>query len=172
MNTPDIIAIVSAGTAIVSAVIAVFALIQSGRAGRDATKASREANDLIKQQVTFQERLTQIEQSREHARLKQELQANLRAEIRKPQGKNAYELGIRNTGKGTARNIFITLDGKPLSKHEDVLDCSEQTLIIGPESQISFMVVSTFDSPTNYALEATWDDDSGQQGKYSTTLTY
>lgn len=172
MNTTDIIAVVSAGAAIISAAIAIMALVQSRRAGREATKAGREANDLIKQQVAFQERLTQIEQSREHARLKQELQANLRADIRKPQGKNAYKLSIRNTGKGTARNISITLDGKPLSKHEDVLDCGEQIAILGPESQISFLMVSTFDSPTNYALEATWDDDSGQQGKYSTTLTY
>lgn len=142
MNSSVIIAVVSAGAAILSAGFAGMALIQSRRAGRDATKASREANDLIKQQVAFQERLTQIEQSRENARLKQELQANLRAELRKPEGKNAERLIINNTGHCAARNVEIMLCGKPLLEHPDFVSGQPIVTCIGPESQISYLVVS------------------------------
>ena len=79
--------------AVASACIAGLALVQSWLAGRKASKATAEANDLIKQQVALQDRLTQIEQSREHAKLMQSLQAVLRAELRQTDGGN-YRLFI------------------------------------------------------------------------------
>jgi len=109
----------SEAIAIVSVCIAGLALVQSWRAGREASKATREANDLIKRQVVLQDRLTQIEQSREHAKLMQSLQAVIRAELRKTD-RSSWRLFVANTGQGTARNVAITLDGKPLLEHDAV----------------------------------------------------
>lgn len=164
MSTTDVIAILSI-------CVAGLALIQSWRAGREASKATREANDLIKQQVALQERLTLIEQSREHAKLINSLQAVLRAKLCKTGGNN-WRLFVINTGQGTARNVTITLDGKPLLEHPAVPHGEQETKLIGPESEISYCMAVSFGCTPPFELAATWDDDSGQQGRYSTTLTF
>jgi hypothetical protein len=164
MSTPEIIAVASA-------CIAGLALVQSWLAGRKASKVTAEANDLIKQQVALQDRLTQIEQSREHAKLMQSLQAVLRAELRQTDGGN-YRLFIINTGQGTARNVTITLDGKPLLEHEAIPRGEQEAKTIGPESEISYYMAICRGCTPPFELEATWDDDSGQQGRYGTTLTF
>lgn len=164
MSASDIIAIVSV-------CIAGLALVQSWRAGRKASKATREANDLIKQQVAYQDRLTQIEQSREHARLIQSFQAVLRAELRKTGG-NSWRLFVMNKGQGAARNVTITLDGKLLLEHPAVPHGEQETKLIGPESEISYCMAVSSDCAPPFELTATWDDDSGQQGQYSTILTF
>jgi len=161
----------SEAIAIVSACIAGLALVQSWRAGREASKATREANDLIKRQVVLQDRLTQIEQSREHAKLMQSLQAVLRAELRKTD-RSSWRLFVANTGQGTARNVAITLDGKPLLEHDAVPRGEQETKMIGPESEISYCMAICSGCCPPFDLEATWDDDSGQQGRYGTTLTF
>lgn len=157
--------------AVASACIAGLALVQSWLAGRKATKATAEANDLIKQQVALQDRLTQIEQSREHAKLMQSLQAVIRTELRQTDGGN-YRLFIVNTGQGTARNIAIALDGKPLLEHEAIPRGEQEAKAIGPESEISYCMATHMQCAPPFELEATWDDDSGQQGRYGTTLTF
>ena len=112
--------------AVASACIAGLALVQSWLAGRKASKATAEANDLIKQQVALQDRLTQIEQSREHAKLMQSLQAVIRAVLRKTDRGN-WRLFVTNTGQGTARNVTITLDGKPLLEPASIARIARQT---------------------------------------------
>jgi len=151
MSTSDAIAVASA-------CIAGFALVQSWLAGRKASKATAEANDLIKRQVVLQDRLTQIEQSREHAKLMQY--------------RSSWRLFVANTGQGTARNVAITLDGKPLLEHDAVPRGEQETKMIGPESEISYCMAICSGCCPPFDLEATWDDDSGQQGRYGTTLTF
>ena len=164
MNASDAIAIVSVW-------IAGLALVQSWRASREAAKATREANGLMKQQVVLQDRLTQIEQSREHAKLMQSLRAVLRAELRQTDG-NSWRLFVANTGQGTARKVTISLDGKPLLEHDAVRPGEQETKLIGPESEISYCMEISFDCQPPFEFEVTWDDDSGQQGRYNTTLTF
>jgi len=170
MTTSDIIAIVSV-------LIAGLALWRSWRAGREASEATREANELMKQQVALHERLTQIEQSREQARVMQSLQAIIRAELRKTD-RGGWRLFVENTGHGTARNVTITLDGEPIMDHPAVSSPAvqhvnrEEIRTIGPESEISYVMGLTFDCSPPFEFEATWDDDSGQQGRYATTLTF
>lgn len=164
MSTPEVIAVASA-------CIAGLALVQSWLAGRKASKATAEANDLIKQQVALQDRLTQIEQSREHAKLMQSLQAVLRAELRQTDGGN-YRLFIINTGQGTARNMAIALDGKPMMEHPAMSGNKDEIRMIGPDSEVSCAMGLTRGCRPPFELEATWDDDSGQQGRYGTTLTF
>jgi len=132
---------------------------------------ARDANELMKQLVALHERLTQIEQSREQARVMQSLQAVLRAELRKSPG-GTWRLFVVNTGQGTARNVTITLGGKPLLEHDAVPRGEEEIKTIGPESEISYVMGLTSDCRPPFEFEATWDDDSGQQGRYATTLTF
>jgi hypothetical protein len=164
MNPSDAIAIVPV-------CIAGLALVQSWRAGREASKATREANGLIKQQVAIQDRLTQIEQSREHVKLIQSLQAVIRAVLRKTE-RSSWRLFVMNTGQGTARNVTITLDGKPLLEHGVVPRGEQEAKRIGPESEISYCMAVSFSCHPPFEFEVTWDDDSGQQGRYGTTLTF
>ena len=164
METSEIIAVASV-------CVAWLALVQSWRASRKAAKATAEANDLIKQQVALQDRLTQIEQSREHAKLMQSLQAVIRAVLTKTD-RSSWRLFVTNTGQGTARNVTITLDGKPLLEHDAIPRGEQQAKTIGPESEISYCMAICRGSSPPFELEATWDDDSGQQGSYGTTLTF
>jgi len=157
--------------AIVSVCIAGLALWRSWRAGREASEATREANDLMKQQVALHERLTQIEQSREQARLMQSLQAALRAELRKSPG-GTWRLFVINTGQGEARDVAIMLDGKPLLEHDAVPRGEEEAKTIGPESEISYCMALAFSCHPPFEFEATWSDDSGEPGHYETTVSF
>ncbi|MCK4627001.1 MAG: hypothetical protein KAV00_16935 [Phycisphaerae bacterium] len=161
----------SEAISIVSICIAGLALVQSWRAGRKASKTTRETNDLIKQLVVVQDRLTQIEQSREDAKRMQSLQAVIHAELRKTD-RSSWRLFVVNTGQGTARNVAITLDGKPLLEHDAVPRGEQETKMIGPKSEISYCMAICRGCCPPFELDATWDDDSGQQGRYGTTLTF
>ena len=164
MSTSDVVAVASA-------CIAGLALVHSWLAGRKASKATAEANDLIKQQVALQDRLTHIEQSREHAKLMQSLQAVIRAVLTKTD-RSSWRLFVTNTGQGTARNVTITMDGNPLLEHEAIPRGEQEAKTIGPESEISYCMAICIGRTPPFELEATWDDDSGQQGRYGTTLTF
>lgn len=156
--------------ALVAAIIAGIALLRSWWAGREAANATREANDLSKQQVALQERITSIEESREQARVREALKANLRAELRRT-GQNSWRLFIQNTGSSPARNVTITLDGQPILEHEIIPRGEQETKLIGPQSEVSFLTAVTMDCDPPFEFEVTWDDDSGEQGLFATTLT-
>jgi len=156
MNASDL-------TAIVSVCIAGLALVQSRR-------ATREANELMKQQVALQDRLTQIEHSREHAKLMQALRAIIRAELRNTDRGN-WRLFVTNSGKGAARNVTILLGGKPLLEHPAIPRDEEEVKLIGPESDISYCMVVNSSCQPPFEFSVTWDDESGEQGQYTTTLT-
>ena len=150
--------------------IAALALLISWRANRNVSKSNREANDLLKKQTEFQDRLTQIEQSREHAKLIESLRAKIRAQIQKT-GDNNWRLFIENIGLGTARNLIIKIDDKPLIEHPVMLKGEKEVKLIGPESMVSYCIGISFDSIPPFEFSATWDDDSGFQGTYNSTLT-
>lgn len=164
MTASDIIAIVAV-------CIAGLALLQGWFTNRKAARASRESNDLIKKQVAIQERLTQIEQSREHAKKIQSLRAKVCAVVRESD-RGSWKLVVTNTGQSTARNVIIKLDDKPLMEHDALPNNVTEIKSIGPMSDISFFLCFTRNCHPPFELEVTWDDDSGQQGRYGTTLTY
>lgn len=157
MSSSDIIALVAV-------VISALALFNSWRTGK-------KNNDLIGQQVELQQRLTQIEQSREYARMMQSLKAELRAELRSV-GRGSYRLFIKNTGQGTARNVKVILDGKPVLEHPAIPRGEQEARLIGPGSEISYLMAISFDCHPPFELSITWDDESGETGKYGTSLTF
>jgi hypothetical protein len=170
MSTAEKIAFASVCIAGLSAFIAGLAFLKGWRASRKADEAMREANDVARQNLAVQERLAQIEQSRERDRLMQALQADLRAELRQTD-RGGHRLVIANAGQGTARNLAITLDGKPLAEHPASSGNKNETTLIGPRSEVSCVLGLTRGCRPPFEFQATWDDDSGQQGRFSTTLT-
>jgi len=156
--------------AIASVCVAVLALVLSWRASRKALKASREANEVAKQQVALQARMTRIEESREHARLMRSLQAMIRAELRETDH-NSWRLFVMNTGEATARNVTIRLDDRPILDHPAIPGGQQEVKTVGPHSEISYSMAIRMGSYPPFKLEATWDHDSGEQGHYGTTLT-
>jgi hypothetical protein len=169
MTTSDVIAIVSV-------CIAGLALGWSIWAGRKASVATAKANELHKQQnvlheqhVAIQKHLVQIEEWRDGEKQIQSLKAIIRAELGTTDSGHD-RLFVLNKGQGTARNVKITLDGEPLLEHEAIPDGEEEAKTIGPESEVSYCVIISMDCVPSFEFEATWDDDSGQQGQYCTTL--
>lgn len=124
-----------------------------------------------------QNRLVDIEDAREKDRLTEKQKANLTARIsREPltrgtRSATQYFLYIENSGSSEARDIKINLDGKPLLAHSSILENTEEVTQVGPNSYFRYLLVlsSKGRSPSN--IEVTWEDDSGEPGKYSTTLT-
>ena len=157
--------------ALASVTIAGLALWRSRQAGREAAKATAEANDLLKQQVELQARVASIEESREQTRIQETLQANLRAELRTTDQKSV-RLFVQNIGNSPARKVAITLDGQPILEHGVVPRGEQEKLLIGPKSEESFLIAMGMDCGPPFEFEATWDDDSGKQRLYNTMLTY
>ena len=157
MSSSDIIALIAVA-------IAALALFNNWRTGR-------QTNDLFKRQVDLQDRLTQIEQSREYARIMQSRKAELQAELRSVD-RGSYRLFIKNTGQGMARNVKVILDGKPVLEHPAIPQGEQVARLIGPGSEISYLMAISFDCHPPFELSITWDDESGETGKYSTSLTF
>ncbi len=132
--------------------------------------ANKNSLTLQKEQTEMQKRITQIEEAREQNRVIQSRKANLKAELQKVK-RNSYHLVIENSGQGTARNVKATLDGKPISDHPAIASGQKEIRLIGPGSKISYIASITFECSPPFEFKVTWEDDSGEPGKYETTLT-
>ena len=160
----------------ISDLIAIGAVLVSLLSVCFSVHANKNSLTLQKEQTEMQKRITQIEEAREQNRVIQSRKANLKAELREVK-RNSYRLVIENSGQGTARNVKATLDGKPISEHPAILfdkETKEDALIIGPHSGISYIMCITKDPGTSppFEFKVAWEDDSGEPGKYETTLTF
>ena len=126
-----------------------------------------------------QKRLVDIEDAREKDRLAEKKKANLTANIEKEvlisrngrKQTNQHFLYIENSGNSEARNIKVNLDGKPLLEHSTILKNTEEITQVGPNSDFRYLLVLSMQGRPPSSIEITWEDDSGEPGKYSTTLT-
>jgi hypothetical protein len=101
-------------------------------------------------------------------------QARLRAQVQRVEPKRNPRLCIINDGKAEARNVTITLDGKPISEnseHDRLIVLGPIPTTIGPGSGAGCGLVPALGCKPSYELELTWDDDSGSGRRYRTTLT-
>lgn len=137
---------------LVSLVVAIFAF-------RKSVQASDEAN-------SFQQRLVEIEEHRE----KDRLSANLRAELRKTE--RSYRLYLINDGAVEATNVSVKMDGDQLKDHPAGSASKDLGSVIGPSSEISCMLMVHRGCMPPFDIELTWNDDSGQQRSYKSTLTF
>jgi len=125
-----------------------------------------------------QKRLVEIEEAREHDRLRLLRKANLIAQIKREvlitrhqQSVNQYFLCVDNTGNAEARDIVILLDGKPLLEHPTILDNTKEIRQVGPNSHFQYLLALNMQAHSPSDVKITWSDDSEEPGSYQTTLT-
>jgi hypothetical protein len=141
----------------VSLIVSVIALILSLRAQREANAVQR--------------KLVEIEEKREQERQLGLRQASLQPEIR-ASGIGFHRLYIANHGAAEARNVRVSLDGKPLEQHRVAVRGSPIPSLVGPGNEVSCLLAISHECPPPFQCEIRWDDDSGQGRFYRTTLTF
>ena len=133
-----------------------------------ATVVSRRANA---RSHGIQARLLRIEEQRETDRLGQTRRAALRAEM--PQNeRGSWRLYVTNDGLAEARNVRVTMDGKPFTEHGAFVEGDEIGNVIGPGGENSCSLAIDRRCSPPFDLELNWEDDSGTPGRYRTTLTF
>jgi hypothetical protein len=150
---------VGIGIAGCSLAVSVWAVINSNRAQKAANAA--------------QKRIVEIEEQRETDRVQQSKQAKIIPTIKKRNGNTtSYHLYLKNEGDASARNICLMIDNKPLAEHQAF--CSSDTMpeSIGQHSEISFPLALSRACNPPFEIRVTWDDDSGKDRVFKTTLTW
>ena len=147
---------------IFSSLIAVVAIIVSIVSFRKSHKVER--------------RQLQIEEAREHDRLHEKYLAKLTAQIveeryvDQAQYKKKTLLRIRNSGYAEARNIEVVLDDRPVFEHPTIRG-QEAITQIGPQSHFDYLISWSMNSPKPKNISIRWEDDSEEEGEYSSTLS-
>jgi hypothetical protein len=126
---------------------------------------------LGKENADLQRRLVKIEEAKEYERKKATSKAKLQAAI-VDYGQRNHRLVIENTGDCEARNINLIMDGKPFEEHQAAVSGEGKINHIGPHSSATKLLALTTGCAPPFELEIYWDDDSGEKGRYQTTLTF
>ena len=81
-------------------------------------------------------------------------------------------LQIVNDGLCEARNVTVLVDDEPLSKQKIIWPRPKTEIrTIGPKSRFHYVISPTLQLCGPWKITATWEDDSGEPGKYETMLT-
>lgn len=149
------VSVVSALVSFASVVVAVIALRKSNRT---------------------QKRLLEIEEQREQDRVSETRKARLVAEIVReefplsPSSKRTF-LEIENLGQSEAREIDVALDNGPATAHPTMLRRTEEIRHVGPQSSFRYTLAPDNATPLPKNVVIEWSDDSGERGRYESTLT-
>ena len=127
----------------------------------------------------LQTRIVALEEVREKDRLAEKNKANLTAKITKEELRRSsthriswqHHLVVENKGVCGASNIKIILAGKPILEHPAVPQGTDEVTKVGPDSHIQYLLALSSGNYPPFDIEITWEDDSGEPGKYGTTLT-
>jgi len=142
--------------AIGSLIVSIIAMLKSAHAQREANSAQR--------------RVLAIEERRENERRLASLQAQLLPELRKT-GSETYRLYLINRGMAEARNVRVTLDGVLLDPRK-AIQGNELPSLVGPSAEVSCILPMSIDCTPPFDVDVRWDDDSGVNRSYRTTLTF
>ena len=145
------------GIAAGSLVVAIIAIVKSGRAQRQANAA--------------QQRIVAIEEQREQDRRSESTQARLTPELRET-SPNTYRLYLVNHGAAEARNIRVELDGKPLAAHPVAVTNNSMPGLVGPRGEIGCILGIYMGCEPPFGIRIMWDDDFGKDRSCRTTLTW
>lgn len=144
-------------TATASLIVAIVAMVKS-------LHAQREAN-------TAQRRVVEIEERRERERRLDSLQANLHAEFR-DLGDGSQRLYLFNRGAAEARDVRVRLNGTLLEEHCAGVRGVSMPSFIGAGAEVSYLLGISHQCAPPFQCEVLWDDDSGSDRSYRTTLTW
>lgn len=173
----DIISSIIAGA---SVIISMIALRFSSQASKGAKQAQDISNELQKQNNSLQERMICLEETRQEDSVieanKAELIAKLNCTVTEyntgkfPLRNKTFKLEIENIGRSTAKKVRAFINGISIQEIVDInTDDGEHD--IGSNSKVSYSVSIKHDFSPPFRFSLTWDDDSGVQGNYKTTLT-
>ena len=79
---------------------------------------------------------------------------------------------ITNHGDAEARNVRVIMDGKPLEEHKTAVSNDHMPELVGSNSEISCLLAINMGNAPPFNVEIKWDDDSGIDKEYRTTLTF
>jgi len=122
----------------------------------------------------LQASIVALEEAREKDRLAEKQRATLIARIDHEPGSHGMKdlLVIENTGVGGAKNVEVMLDGTPMFEHPSMcLQKDSKFGEVGPTSAARFLLFTADQLRPPNRITITWEDDSGEPGKYNTTLT-
>jgi hypothetical protein len=127
----------------------------------------------------LQKRIVFLEEEREKDRQVEKEKAYLTAKIEKEELphygtspiKWRYFLVIENKGLSEARNIELLLKDQAVVGNRLLQNVQKEVNQIGPHSYIRYEFSNGFMRELPLPTRITWYDDSGESGKYQTTLT-
>ena len=101
-------------------------------------------------------------------------EARLRAYMDKDfdsSGRVRHLLVLENLGMGEANEIEVMLDEVAVMEHNSVVALQGEIKQIGPQSQCHYLLSLTMGSPIPSKISVTWINESGEPGRYNSTLS-
>jgi hypothetical protein len=144
-------------------VIAILALMVSIGAALLAWSVSH-------RQGRLQARMLELEEARERDRLAEGTRAAVT--LRMDRERTTGRLCVLNNGPAAARNIRVTLDGKPIHQNALIHEGQEVIDVLGPEAHAEFVVVTWDGMPISFRGEVTWDNPGGNPGAWQSRLSF
>jgi hypothetical protein len=125
-------------------------------------------------QNRLQERLVELETSREHDRLKAARSTTVVASIeheRRPDTRFTESfLQVSNTGATGARDIQVTIDDTPLVQHAHVFVEDPAVTQLGAHASARYPVAVPFGSASVVVVRVTWTNESDEPGEWKSQL--
>jgi hypothetical protein len=86
-------------------------------------------------------------------------------------GRVRHLLVLENLGMGEANEIEVVLDEVAVMEHNSVVALQGEIKQIGPQSQCHYLLSLTMGSPIPSKISVTWINESGEPGRYNSTLS-
>jgi hypothetical protein len=119
-------------------------------------------------QNALQKQIADIEGARERDRLKQAHSAEVSAAVQHL-GREC-RLIVGNTGNAVARNLKVLVDGQAALQHRLVPRGEDELTTLGPGASTRYILAVTMGSPRVLDVLLSWEDDSGEQGRWESQL--
>ena len=144
-------------------VISVLALFL---AGWSAWKSNSVQQDLLKieQDRAIREKVQAEAAQREQGR------AAILISLREAHRSSFRFLRLENTGRGTARNIEVFLNGQPANQMDGVLDTRTNFGPLPPGGTEEIKYIGFAQGPSRWDVRVTWRNENGEEGKVSSRV--
>jgi hypothetical protein len=157
MKPEIVIAIGSLSVAALSLIVAIVSAISSSRTA--------------KAQAAIQARMLALEDVRHRAETRAMKRANVSGQIRKFGGTD-FRLVVENAGPAPAKDVRITLDGKPAAQHSVWLgNVSDGPIkVLGAGAPVEYLLAVAQQSPDQILFDVSWENPDGQRDSWTTEL--
>ena len=155
-----------------SIAFSVIAILISGGSLWFAVKSFNKSHSIEKRQLEItenQEAEKAAEKTKARLFASIETQTIQSANLRRQALKDV--LVIRNEGQCEARNITVLMDSMLIMEHPAIPNGSTEIKYVGANSTAGYDLALSMQTSPPFEIEITWEDDSGEEGNYHTTLT-